>query len=208
MPHLVNICPFKALDTNILVTATDGVILNEAKNPWLYTSCKDYGKLAIGLIMSIFFLGLAVAAIIGALTIHPEHAGSYSEYGLWAIAVFCLLMSGVFAVRDYRGNKRNRRILDYLALFAAQGQSLIQKCHDRARDQTDPPDQEVGNWKNNVVDYLADELGSDYVMRFVSHHGLPVGLTMLSPPYSTCESAVKPRLARLNEFMAELAKKA
>jgi predicted MFS family arabinose efflux permease len=121
MPHLVNICPFKALDTNILVTATDGVILNEAKNPWLYTSCKDYSKLAIGLIMSIFFLGLAVAAIIGALTIHPEHAGSYSEYGLWAIAVFCLLMSGVFAVRDYRGNKRNRRILDYLALFAAQG---------------------------------------------------------------------------------------
>jgi len=208
MPHLVNICPFKALDTNILVTATDGVILNEAKNPWLYTSCKDYGKLAIGLIMSAFFLGLAAAAIISAFTIHPEHAGSSSEYGLWAMAVVCLLMSGVFAIRNYRGNKRNRRIRDRVALFAVQGQSVVQMCHDRARNQTDPPDQEVDSWNENVVDYLADELGSDYVMRFVSHHGLPMGLTVLLPPYSRCESAVKARLARLNEFMAELAKRA
>ena len=157
--------------------------------------------------MSAFFLGLAAAAIIGALTIHPEHAGSNSEYGLWGMAVVCLLISGVFAVRNHQGNKRSRRIRDHLTLFAVQGQSLIHVCHDTAKNQTDPPDQAVDEWNKSVVDYLADELGSDYVMRFASHHGLPMGVTVLRSPYSGCESAVKARLARLNEFMAELSKR-
>jgi len=171
----------------------------------LYTSRKDCGKLAQRLLMSAFFLGLSVAAAIGAFTIHPDHAGSNSEHALWAIAIVCLLISVAFAVHSYLEKKRNRRIRDRLALFSIQGQGLIRECHDRAKSQADPPDEEIDKWNAEAVDYLADELGNDYAMRFVSHHGLPMGLTVLFPPYSKCESAVKGRLARLNEFMTELA---
>jgi hypothetical protein len=155
--------------------------------------------------MSAFFLGLSVAAAIAAFTIRAEHAGSKSEYALWAIAIVCLLISAVFALHNYLQRKRNRRIRDRLAAFSIHGQGLVRKCHDLAKSQADPPDEDIDRWNAEAVEYLAHELGSDYAMRFVSHHGLPMGVTVLAPPYSTCESAVKGRLARLNEFMTELA---
>jgi hypothetical protein len=117
----------------------------------------------------------------------------------------CLLLSAAFAVVNRRQRKRNRRIRERLAVFAIQGRDLIQKCHARAKGQADPPDEELNKWNEEAVDYLTNELGSDYAMRFISHHGLPTGFTVLGPPYSGYESAVETRLARLNEFMAELA---
>ncbi len=56
-----------------------------------------------------------------------------------------------------------------------------------------------------VGEHLEEKLGADYAVRFDNPAGLPTGFTVLSQPYSDIESHVKSRLARLSEFMKELA---
>lgn len=154
--------------------------------------------------MALFFLGLAFAAMIGALSLHPEHAGSRSEYALWGIAAVCFAVSASFAVRNCLARGKAARRRQRIAVFAMQGQLIIQMCHDAASAHSPPPEDKANEWQGAVCEYLVDHLSPEYMVRFLSHHGLPTGLTVLSPPYSSVEGTLKARCARLNEFLKEL----
>jgi hypothetical protein len=60
-------------------------------------------------------------------------------------------------------------------------------------------------WAEKTYKYLEANLGRDYAERFQSHEGLPIGVTTLSGMQATVESFLKTRLARLNQFLTELA---
>ncbi len=148
---------------------------------------------------------LAGGSLIGALSIHPDHAGSKSEYALIASFILFLGLTVVSAAVAYRAKGKRAAISRRLAEFVRSGQEIISRCHDTAKSRDPAPDGEARTWADDTFNYLRDELGAAYAIRFDNPNGLPMGMTVLGPPYSQAESLVKWHLARVHEIMTELA---
>lgn len=126
---------------------------------------------------------------------------------IFALALaLCLTFEAAHRELTRSSQGSNREIRNKLAAYALSGQSLINHIHESMRAKDDqPPWDELNEWDGEVIDYLQANLGDDYAVRFGSHAGLPTGTTTLWPPFSGAESQIKTRVARLNEFMKELA---
>ena len=100
----------------------------------------------------------------------------------------------------------NKELRDHLAIYAISGDAILSHIHVAARTPEPTPSwDEIQEWDHEVVGYLQSNLGNDYAVRFGSHAGLPTGFTSLRGEFSSAETQIKTRLARLNEFMKELA---
>lgn len=157
-----------------------------------------------------FQFWLAVLAMGGAGAL--ASIGSPDQYwfavlvGL-GLGVMMLALVGLrFAVYDeQRAEARLREIRIKLAAYTQAGQRVISLCHAAAKVRAQAPMDAATEWSQTVYGYLEEKLGPDYAVRFDSPAGLPTGFTFLSGPYSDIEGHVKSRLARLGEFMMELA---
>lgn len=107
----------------------------------------------------------------------------------------------VGAVGVFRSTKRKKQIRQKLGDFLKEGQLISRKCYE---NNTEAPSKEADQWCEKVYSYLNDTLGSDYSERFQSHQGLSPGFTTLSGEHAHVEAWLRTRLARLNEFLAEL----
>jgi hypothetical protein len=157
-----------------------------------------------------FQFWLAVLAMGGAAALASIGAPDrYSFAALVGLGLGIMLLAVVrlrFIVRDeQRAEARRREIRIKLAAYTQAGQRLISLCHAAAKVRAQAPMDAANEWSQIVYEYLEGKLGSDYAVRFDSPSGLPMGTTVLAPPYSAIESHVKSRLARLGEFMKELA---
>lgn len=92
-----------------------------------------------------------------------------------------------------------------LAIYVQYGQQIIEQCHFTERRLLPVPDGWANAWGQAVSENLASDLGDDFAVRFNNGAGLPIGMTVLAPPYSRVEGYVRIRMARLTEFMQELA---
>lgn len=124
----------------------------------------------------------------------------------WEIASFFILViaSGIATcrwLRERHRNKERKAIREKLAVFIEEGRQIKGKCFDK---NTEAPEDETNQWNEKVFNYLDANLGNDYAQRFQSHEGLPAGFTTLSGIQERIESYIGSRLARLNQFLAEL----
>ncbi len=151
--------------------------------------------------------GLAVAALIAAVNLHPDHSGSKSEYLLVALFVALSLLAIFTGAGTYLAKRKRNRASNRLAAYVQHGEEIIRRCHETATSQEPAPTEEANAWANEIYGYLYKELGPPYAVRFNNPAGLPIGTTILMPPYSHMEGGVKFRSARLHEIMTELAGK-
>ena len=136
----------------------------------------------------------------------PPQWAAWLLFGLgWFVAIVLTyhdLRKQNLILRTQLDEKRKRKeIRDTLGQLLEEGQQIKNKCFEK---NIEPPTAEAEKWAEKVVMYLNCHLGSDYVQRFHSHEGLPIGVTTLSGIPATIESYIKTRLARLNQFLAEL----
>lgn len=97
-----------------------------------------------------------------------------------------------------------RKICETLGNFLAEGKNLRISC---SNEKESPPDKEIIHWNKRLKEYLETNLGSDYVASFESNDGLPIGLTsIVSPIHRNLDSYMRARLARIQQFLAELRK--
>ena len=153
--------------------------------------------------LAVLAMGVTVAlASLGS----PDQYWFAVLFGL-GLGVMIVAVAGLgFAVRDeQRARIRLREIRLQLAAHTQAGQRVISLCHAAAKVRAQAPENAVEEWGQMVFGYLQEKLGDDYAVRFDNPAGLPTGFTVLSRPYSDIESYVKSRLARLGEFMKELA---
>ena len=158
-----------------------------------------------------------VALVIGLLAVSlttaqkPEN-GAYAVISTWmlglAVLVLGLTVVGTiwFYVSDVLLARRRKKTRTRLALFAQEGQTLLQSVYDASKANGSAPSQEADEWSGKVFEYLRDTpgLGPDFAVRFDTPQGLPMGLTTLMPPYSRVQSFVESRIARLSEVMQAL----
>jgi hypothetical protein len=157
-----------------------------------------------------FQFWLAVLAMGGAAALASIGAPDrYSFAVLVGLGLGIMMLAVVrlrFVVRDeQRAEARLREIRIKLATYTQAGQRVISLCHAADKVRAQAPMDAANEWSQTVYGYLEEKLGSDYAVRFDSPAGLPTGMTVLYPPYSDIEGHVKSRLARLGEFMMELA---
>ncbi|MEE8518097.1 MAG: hypothetical protein V3S98_03110 [Dehalococcoidia bacterium] len=124
--------------------------------------------------------------------------------GLGLMGVTTLALVVVLILEKLAIDKR-RRVRNQLAAYVQGGRRVIEWCHASARARLPAPEKAGNGWGQLVFDYLFDQLGPDYAVRFDNPAGLPLGTTVLSPPHSTIEGFIKSRLARLGEIIKELA---
>lgn len=156
----------------------------------------------LGLFLTCF--GFSLATLTLGITLHPDHAGAKSEYALYVLSGLGALASVGFGALIYRWSERKRSIRLKLAQFSLEGRDIVTECHEAARNNSPAPDDEADGWNARVAEYLQQHLGDDYAVRFMDHSGLPLGMTILSPPYSHIEGYVRGARARLTEFMKEI----
>ncbi len=134
------------------------------------------------------------------------------QWLFWLLLAFGLAVAIILAYHEVRMQKvRLERQLDErqkrkdlrttLGQFLAEGQQIKGKCFEK---NTEAPVEEADRWNEKVFNYLDANLGSDYAQRLQSHEGLPSGFTTLSGMQARVEAFISSRLARLNQFLAEL----
>ena len=120
-------------------------------------------------------------------------------------ASIAIIVGAIFAIRGWcrvRHKKQVRQIIrTTLVNFLQEGQNIKSKCFEK---NSEAPVEEANLWGEKVYNYLEANLGTAYAERFQSHEGLPIGITTLSGVQANVESYVKSRLARFNQFLAEL----
>lgn len=120
-------------------------------------------------------------------------------------ASVAIIVGAYFAIRGWCRKRRRKQeqkaIRENLGVFIAEGQQIKGKCYEK---NTEAPIEEADRWNEKVFNYLNANLGNDYAQRFQSHEGLPSGITTLSGMQARVEAFIGSRLARLNQFLAEL----
>ena len=128
-------------------------------------------------------------------------AAPWGAVGIGAAVVAALvtvLAFGRALLMAWRKARRRQRIGE----FMLEGQGLVAACQD---EKQEAPEGAADEWAAKTENYLAKELGLDYVASFRSGAGLPMGLTVLgSPAHRNLESGLKVRLARLQQLLEEL----
>jgi hypothetical protein len=101
---------------------------------------------------------------------------------------------------DTTGKKAETRAR--LAELWSEGDQLARQCRN---EREPPPNDEADDWARRAEEYLAAELGADYVATFRSADGLPMGFTTIqSMEHSRLDSGIRMRLARLQQFLDQL----
>jgi len=95
-----------------------------------------------------------------------------------------------------------RRMRETIAELLKKGEQIKRQCRN---EKEEAPEKAALDWSQKVAKYLTENLGSDYEVIFYNSDGLPIGVTTISSPeHSRIESYVRNRIARLNQFLAEL----
>ena len=123
-----------------------------------------------------------------------------SSWTFFFTAITFLILVIVTVLGIMRSNRR-KRIKRKLGTFLQQGDKIRIECHNQ---QQPPPEKEALEWAEQVAIYLVKHLGEDYRARFYNSDGLPMAGTYLSGEYAKLESFVRFRIARLQQFLAEL----
>ncbi|MFH1651554.1 MAG: hypothetical protein ABID87_05590 [Chloroflexota bacterium] len=126
----------------------------------------------------------------------------------WEIASFFILVTvsiiGIIGwIIKFRKDRKRKRIKTTLVEYLEEGQNIKDKCFVKGQEA---PENEANIWTSKVYNYLKDNLGLDYAERFQSHDGLPTGFTTLSGDKARVASFLRTRIARLTEFLSELAR--
>ena len=120
-------------------------------------------------------------------------------------ASLAIIVGAFFAIRGWRRERRRKKeqrdMRRTLGEFLTEGTQIKSKCFEK---NTEAPVEEAEQWNEKVFNYLVAKLGDDYAQRFQSHEGLPPGFTTLNGMQAKVESFIGSRLARLNQFLAEL----
>ena len=103
---------------------------------------------------------------------------------------------------EHRFGSGRQAIRIALGEFLEEGRALDEKCHN----QKEPaPEEEANDWSDRAEAIFGENLDDSYVARFRNHEGLPSGYTTLtSAPHRNLSSGIRTRLARLEQFLAEL----
>lgn len=88
-----------------------------------------------------------------------------------------------------------------LGKFMQMGQEIVYAC---CEEQSPPPMEAFQHWAAVTEEFLRSELGQSYVARFHDSSGLSMqACTIVSVPHRNIWAALRNRMARLNEFLAE-----
>jgi hypothetical protein len=134
------------------------------------------------------------------------------QWLFWLLLILGFALATILAYHEVRMQKvRLERQLDErqkrkdiritLGQFLAEGHQITGKCFEK---NTEAPVEEADRWTTKVFNYLDTNLGNDYAQRFQSYEGLPIRVTTLSGTQARIEAFIGSRLARLNQFLAEL----
>ena len=89
-----------------------------------------------------------------------------------------------------------------LGEFLEEGRRLVEQCH---KQEEPAPEEEANGWADRVETFFRENLDESYVARFRNHQGLPMGATSISSrAHGNLSSGIGTRLARLEQFLAEL----
>ena len=106
-------------------------------------------------------------------------------------------------LQEHSHDKATRReIREILGEFIKGGEQIKRRCYN---EKQKAPEEESLNWARGVAKYLTARLGSDYEASFYNSDGLPLGVsTIQSAEHRRIESFIRCRIARLQQFLAEL----
>lgn len=83
-----------------------------------------------------------------------------------------------------------------------EGRELETRCSDESAPAFI---EEADAWNDRAEEYLRDNLEADYVARYRSSAGLPMGVTSFrSREHRNLSEGIDARLARLEQFLQEL----
>jgi len=103
---------------------------------------------------------------------------------------------------EHRFDSRRQATRVALGEFLEEGRKLAVQSSDELEP---PPNDEAVDWANRVEAFFREDLDESYVARFRNHAGLPMGgTTLTSAPHRNLWSGIHTRLARLEQFLAEL----
>ena len=89
-----------------------------------------------------------------------------------------------------------------LGEFLEEGRLLKIQC---SNEEDPPPNDEADAWGERAEVCFRENLDESYVARFRNHEGLPAGFTSIrSRAHQRLSSGIGTRLARLEQFLAEL----
>ena len=101
--------------------------------------------------------------------------------------------------------EKRRATRNMLGQFLGEGQQIAIRAAD---ESVPPPTKEGDEWLQKLCDYLSnnESLGPAYVARLNNASGLPMAMTSIrSTEHRKINSAVKFRLARIEQFLQEMA---
>jgi len=104
---------------------------------------------------------------------------------------------------EHKFGSRRQATRIALGEFLEEGRELDVKCHNM---EEPPPLDEADDWDNRVEAFLREELDQSYVARYPNHEGLPTSFTSLRGEHRNLSGAIGTRLARLEQFLGELAR--
>ena len=122
----------------------------------------------------------------------------YAAYTIWKIE-----REKVVSLEGEIGSKEQRKLLrDAMGGLLTEGRELQLRCSN----EVDPaPETEANLWASNVEVFLQNNLGSGHVARFRDGSDLPMGATSIgSLPHRNLCGGLRVRMARLNQFIAEI----
>jgi hypothetical protein len=169
----------------------------------MWESLKDY-SIAVG--RRWWAVGISgVMAIVG--FIQGVSGGLDVPVWIWVLLAFSSLSVAQFLafheIRTKLSEKTKKsEVRATLARFLSEGQQVALRC---SSESDPPPEKEAVHWAARVETFLAEHLGGDYVASFRSSAGLPPGFTTISSmEHRDIDSYIRIRLARLQQFLAEL----
>jgi hypothetical protein len=167
-------------------------------------------------------LSSIVAAVIGIIT-HFLPEGEKAAASLaWQVPVWAfvgvitcrLILAPYWIWRDDQekiaaliaaSHDKHKNIRIRLGEFLEQGRVLMRRC---ANEKEAAPEDEAQEWANAAEDYMRANLDESYVARFRDGSDLPLGVTTInSAPHRQLWSGIKVRVARLQQFVSEMAVK-
>ena len=105
---------------------------------------------------------------------------------------------------EHKFGSRKQAARVALGEFLEEGRGLKVRC---ANEQEQRPEKETDEWAGRVEEFLLQELDESYIARFRNSAGLPMSANSIrSIPHRNLWGGINSRLARLEQFLAELAR--
>ena len=111
-------------------------------------------------------------------------------------------ISGGFVIYLWRQGVKFRKIRETLGGYLGEGEEIKNECHN---ESIPAPEEKAAAWAEKVAKYLEINLGKDYRNAFYNSDGLNAGFTTISSrDHSRIQVFMRCRLARIQQFLAEL----